>query len=118
MAVNMSTMVYSPCQDVFGRTVVFSSTLGNSFNGSARGIYKSETMNVMLEDGSLLSDQQTILDIRAVEFSTLPVQGDQINIPADPSTGLPALGSFEITDVFHNGGGEVTLALKALLVAQ
>ena len=48
----------------------------------------------------------------------MPVQGDQINIPAEPMSGLPALGGFEITNVYHNGGGEVTLELKALKVAQ
>jgi hypothetical protein len=118
MALNMSTLVYSPCQDVFGRSVVFTSTLGNSFSGTARGIYDSRSLNVVLEDGSILSDQDTILDIRTVEFATLPVQGDTINIPADPASGLPALGDFEITDVSHNGGGEVTLQLKSLTTAQ
>lgn len=118
MAINMSTLVYNPCQDVFGRPVVFSSTLGNSFSGFSRGIYSSESLNVILEDGSLISDQRTILDIRTSEFPALPAQGDTIDIPAEPVSGLPPLGGFEITDVFHNGGGEVTLALKALKVAQ
>jgi hypothetical protein len=118
MALNMSTLVYDPCQTVFGRTVTFTSTLGNSFSGTARGIYDSRSLNVVLEDGSILSDQDTILDIRTAEFAVLPVQGDTIQIPADPATGLPDLGSFEITDVFHNGGGEVTLQLKSLMTAQ
>jgi hypothetical protein len=108
----MSTMIYGPCQEVFGRPVNFSSTLGNSFNGAGRGIYDSRTLNVLLEDGSILSDQQTILDIRTSEFGVLPVQGDVIDIPPEPISGLPALGTYEITDVFHNGGGEITLALK------
>jgi hypothetical protein len=112
MAINMSTLVYLPCQEVFGRPVNFSSTLGNSFTGAARGIYDSRSLNVLLEDGSILSDQQTILDIRTSEFGTLPVQGDVIDIPVEPISGLPALGTYEITDVFHNGGGEVTLSLK------
>jgi hypothetical protein len=112
MAVNFSTLVYMPCQEVFGRPVNFSSTLGNSFSGAGRGIYDSRTLNVLLEDGSILSDQQTILDIRTSEFGTLPVQGDVIDIPPEPISGLPALGMYEITDVFHNGGGEVTLSLK------
>jgi hypothetical protein len=112
MAINMSTLVYGPCQEVFGRPVNFSSTLGNSFSGANRGIYDSRTLNVLLEDGSILSDQQTILDIRTSEFGVLPVQGDVIDIPPEPISGLPALGTYEITDVFHNGGGEVTLSLK------
>lgn len=117
MAVNMSTMVYSPCQTVFGRPVSFTSKLGNSFTGTGSGIYDSRSLNIVLEDGSIFSDQDTILDIRAVEFTVLPVQGDRINIPAEPVAGLPALGDFEITDVSHNGGGEITLQLKAVMVA-
>ena len=118
MAVNMYTLVYNPCQTVFGRPVNFTSTLGNSFTGQGRGIYDSRTLNVVLEDNSILSDQQTILDIELAEFPTLPVQGDLISIPADPASGLPAIGNFEITNLFHNGGGEITLELKAVMTAQ
>jgi hypothetical protein len=109
----MSTAVYEVCQNTYGRPVTFTSTLGNSFSGSARGIYDSRTLNVVMEDGSIFSDQQTILDIRTSEFSVLPMQGDFINVPLEPVSGLPDLGDFEITNVFHNGGGEVTLELKA-----
>ena len=114
MAVNMSTLVYSQCQTVFGRPVIFTSKLGNSYDGFGRGIYDSQTLDVSLEDGSLISDQQTILDIRTVEYPVLPVQGDRVAIPYEPASGLPDLGTFEITDMWHNGGGEVTLALKRL----
>jgi hypothetical protein len=113
----MSTAVYDICQDQFGRPVTFTSTLGNSFSGPARGIYDSRTLNVVMEDGSIFSDQQTILDIRTDEFATLPIQQDRINIPVDPVSGLPALGDFEITNVFHNGGGEITLELKQIVTA-
>ena len=115
MAVNFSTMVYNPCQVVFGRPVTFTSRRGDSFTGVGRGIYESTTLNVGLEDGSILSDQQTILDIRTIEFPTLPVQGDRIHIPYESLSGLPDLGDFEITNVYHNGGGEVTLELKGLV---
>jgi hypothetical protein len=115
MAINMSTMVYNPCQTVFGREVQFTSMRGDSFDGFGRGIYDSQTLNVALEDGSIISDQQTILDIRTVEYPVLPVQGDRIHIPYDSLSGLPDLGDFEITNLYHNGGGEVTLELKVLV---
>jgi len=114
MPVNMSTLVYLPCQELFGRPVTFTSKLGNSYSGANRGIYDSRTLNVVLEDGSILTDQDTILDIRTSEFPTLPVQGDLINIPYESFSGLPALGDFEITNVWHNGGGEITLQLRKL----
>jgi len=115
MAVNFSTLVYSPCQTIFGRTINFTSKKGNSFTGTGRGIYTSHELNITLEDGSIASDQDTILDIRASEFPSLPVQGDTIDIPADPDSNLPALGAYEIIDVNHNGGGEITLQLRLVV---
>jgi hypothetical protein len=117
VAVNFSTLVYNPCQTVFGRPVNFTSKSGTSFNGPGRGIYNSTSLNVGLEDGSILSDQDTILDIRADEFPTLPVQGDTIDIPYEPIAMLPALGQYEITNVWHNGGGEITLQLRVIAAA-
>ena len=112
MAVNMSTMVYLPNQQLFGRPVTFTSALGNSYSGFGRGIYDTDEMNIVLEDGSIMSDQKTILDIRAVEYPTLPVQGDQVSIPYEPVTQLPDLGTFTILDLDDNGGGEITLTLR------
>lgn len=115
MAVNMSIAVYLPCQDLFGREVTFASKLGNSYSGLNRGIFDSRSLNIVLEDGSIISDQDTILDIRTGEFPTLPVQGDTINIPYDPIADLPTLGDFEIINVWNNGGGEITLQLRAIV---
>lgn len=115
MAINMSRAVYNPCQYVFGRPAVFTSTLGNSFSGAGRGIYTSEDMNIVLEDGSIMSDQKTIFDIRAEEFPILPVQGDTLSIPFEPVSQTAAAGDFEITNAVHNGGGEVTLTLRAIV---
>jgi hypothetical protein len=116
MAINMSTNVYLPCQNTFGRPAVFTSATGNSFSGTARGIYKSDEIDIPLEGGSILTTQSTILDIRTDEFfGVLPNQDDTVALPAVPSIGLPDLGSFQIIDVFHNGGGEITLQLRAIV---
>src|SRR5262245_26029869 len=115
MAINFSDVVYGPCQDIFGRPVNFTSKLGNSFTGAGRGIYDTRAIDVPVEDGVIMSDQQTIVAIRAVEFSTWPVQGDTISIPAEPISQLPALGQFEIIDVDDNGGGEITLTLRKIV---
>jgi hypothetical protein len=113
--INMSVEVYAICQETFGRPAIFASTKGNSYSGTNRGIYKSDMMDVPLEDGSIFTQQCTILDIRAAEYPILPVQDDFVSIPAEPVSGLPDLGSFQIIDVFHNGGGEVTLQLRAVV---
>jgi hypothetical protein len=114
MAINMSEAVYSPCQGAFGRPVIFTSKTGDSYSGTGRGIYGSTEIDVGLEDGSILSDQRTILDIRTDEFTILPAQDDTVQIPAEPITGLPDLGSFQIIDTNNNGGGEITLVLRKI----
>ena len=43
----------------------------------------------------------------------LPVQGDQVAIPAEG--GLPDAGSWEVIDTSRNGGGETTLTLRRLM---
>lgn len=115
MALNFSTLVYSPCQAVFGRQVNFTSKLGNSFTGTGRGIYDSREVHLTLEDGSIIEDQDTILDIRDVEFSSMPIQGDTLDIPYDPDSGLSAIGQFEIVNVWNNGGGETTLQIRKIV---
>jgi hypothetical protein len=114
VAINFSTDLYGPCQDTFGRPVTFTSTKGNSFSGPARGIYRSDEINIVLENGSIITDQQTILDIKTDEFSVLPVQDDTINIPFEPISGVPALGDFQIINLWHNGGGETTLVIRKI----
>jgi hypothetical protein len=81
-----------------------------------RGIYDTRPIDIMAEDSSVFSDQQTILDIREIEFSVLPVQGDLVTIPFD-CNGQP-LGEYEILDADTNGGGETTLVIRKLEVAR
>jgi hypothetical protein len=118
VAINFSTDVYAICQDTFGRPATFTSASGNSYSGTGRGIYRTDFLDVILEDNSTISDQQTIFDIRADEFPVLPAQDDTIDIPAEPISGLPALGQFQIVDLNDNGGGEITLTLRAITVKQ
>jgi hypothetical protein len=112
MAVNFSREVYLICQDAFAVRATFhpafSQPGGASYDG--RGIYDTRQVDVMAEDGSIFSDQQTIFDIRTAEFAILPQQKDRVTIPFD-CNGVP-LGEFEIIDTNLNGGGEMTLTLR------
>src|SRR5262245_3075434 len=107
MAINFSTIVYIPCQDLFGRKIVV--TPVNSAPGfpayEARGIYTTRAIDISTNVGgwegmAMISDQQTIVDIRDKEFlasgRAIPIQGDLIDIPAEED--IPAAGLFEITD--------------------
>jgi hypothetical protein len=107
MGVSFSTLVYLPNYDVFGVPVTFLIG-GNIVYG--RGIFDTRALNVLAEDSSIYSDQETILDIRESEFGALPRQGDHIDIPAD-CNGVD-LGEWVVKDASTNGGGETTLVLE------
>ena len=115
--VNFSTLVYLPAYDLFARPVTFfpyaSQPAAASYLG--RGIYTTRALRIVGMDGAVLTDQETILDIREVEFTVLPQQFDRLTIgPADEG---PALGEFEVVSATTNGGGETTLVLRKWLPA-
>jgi hypothetical protein len=110
MAVDFSAQVYLPGQNTFGRAIIV--------NGAtqARGILDTREIDVVAIDGSIISEQRTILDVRDNEFTIVPLQGDQITIPADGT--LPDAGAWEVIDTSRNGGGETTLTLRKLMTAR
>jgi hypothetical protein len=113
MAVNFSTLVKLPCQDMFAVPVTVTPTVSRPGQPAyvGRGIYLTGPTDVPLLDGSMLSDQQTILDVRDAEYGNAPpMQGDRINIPFD-CNGAP-LGDFEVIDADKDGGGLTTLTLR------
>jgi hypothetical protein len=114
--INYSTVVYGPAFDMFARPVTFfpvvSQPTGLSFVG--RGIYDTDELEVQTMDGLILSDQQTLLYIREVEFTVLPSQRDRIYI--DEADAGPALGWYEIIDATTNGGGETKLVLRRVSI--
>jgi hypothetical protein len=114
MAIDFSTVVYLPNFDTFARSItVFPVVSQPGLNGSyyGRGIYDTRGTAIQTDAGMVvMSDQETILDIRDIEFGVVPVQGDQIDIPAEGN--IPAAGYFEVTDAASNGGGETTLTIR------
>lgn len=118
MPVNFSDRVYLPCFDTFARMVTFSPLVSQAGQPAyaGRGIFDTVSIDVVALDGSIISEQRTILDIRDVEFGILPAQGDQVAIPADG--GLPDAGNWEVIDTSRNGGGETTLMLRRMMTAK
>jgi hypothetical protein len=112
VAVNFSTLVKLPCQDMFAVPVTFTPLASQPGQPSfgARAIFYTGLVDVPMTDGSIFSDQQTVLDIRDSEFGVVPRQGDLVTIPYD-CNGAP-LGDFEITDSSVDGGGQTTLSLR------
>jgi hypothetical protein len=117
MAIDFSIMVYLPAQDVFGRSVTFT-PLASQPGAPAytlRGIITTRPLMVETTAGmAVLSDQETILDIREREFAVTPKQGDLIDVPEENGI-TDMVGSYEVTDAAWNGGGEVTLSLRRLV---
>jgi hypothetical protein len=112
---DFSTIIYSKTQDVFGRSVVVTPIASQpgqpAYN--ARGIYSTEPEDVLADEGTIFSDQRTILDVRDIEYTVIPLQGDHISIPATGS--IPAAGDFEVINNKSNGGGETSLQLRRLV---
>jgi hypothetical protein len=120
MALDFSTLVYLPNFDMFARPITVTPLASQpgmpAFGG--RGIYDTRPIDVQAQDGSIFSDQQTILDVRDVEFSVVPEQLDQIHIPYDPASNSPDLGTFEVTHTEANGGGETTLIIRKVTASR
>lgn len=117
MAINWSVQVYSAQYTSFARPVTFTpaASIPNASAYGARGIFDTQSIDVIAENGSIVSDARTILDILEAEFVVLPVQGDRVTIPAH--NGIPAAGTFEVIDTNSNGGGETTLQLRKWMPA-
>jgi hypothetical protein len=109
MPIDFSDALYVHTQDTYGRAITLTP------GGVGRGILDTRDIDVVALDGSIISEQRTILDIREAEYAVLPMQGDQVAIPGD--SGLPDAGLWEIIDVVRNGGGETTLTLRKIMAA-
>ena len=83
MAVNLDILLQSPIFDFWAVPCTFLPLASQPAAGSypGRGILNTYNLNVAAEDGSLFSDQRTILDIRDSEFAIMPVQDDHVVIP-------------------------------------
>jgi hypothetical protein len=116
MGVNFSTLLYLPAFDLYSVPIIVSPLASQpgqpAYN--ARGIFNTLAIDVVAMDGSIISEQQTILDIRESEFAALamplPKQTDLITIPFD-CNGVP-LGDWEVTDIDTNGVGMSTIQLR------
>ena len=112
MAVNLDVLLQSPIFDFWAVPVTFmpyaSQPSGANYQG--RGILNRYSADVQALDGSMYSDQRTILDIRESEFAVLPIQNDHVIIPLD-CNGVPK-GEYQIVDASSDGGGATMLTIR------
>lgn len=116
MSVNLDVLLQASIFDFWAIPVTFiplaSQPGGPSY--PARGIYNTWDIDVPTEDGLIVSDQRTLLDIRISEFDVLPVQKDHVVIPFDANG--RALGEYEIMDADDNSGGQLVLTIRKIEV--
>ena len=116
MALDFSLLVYDPCEIVFGRPITVTAHVSRA--GAvygARGIVDTRPTAIMTDVGmAMLSDQETICDIRERDYGfegNPPMQGDEIDVPPDGDI-TDMVGIYIVTDMSWNGGGEITLILQ------
>jgi hypothetical protein len=119
MPLDFANSIYIKCQDTFGGPITV--TPINSQPGQpaydARGIYGTEAIDILAEDGSIISDQKTVLDICEIEYRVVPQQGDYIFLAkGNFANQLQMDTTFEVMDSDSNGGGETTLTLRKIVV--
>lgn len=112
MAVNLDVLLQGPIFDFWAVPVTFTPLASQPGQPAypARGILNTYTTDVSGIDGSLYSDQRTILDIRETEFGVLPQQNDHVTIPLDCNK-VPK-GEYVIVDASSDGGGQTMLTIK------
>ncbi|HEY2210270.1 MAG TPA: hypothetical protein VGH62_01380 [Bradyrhizobium sp.] len=122
MTIDFSALVLAPAQDVFGAPVVVTPYASQPQQPaySARGIWSVKSVDIITEDGGVVSDRETTLSIRLAEFQIAPSPGDWIttqvaNMPVglDPTEFPPgSVIDFVIDDTSPDGQGELTLTVK------
>jgi hypothetical protein len=116
MPIDFSNEVYLITANTFGRPITVTPIVSQPGAPSydSVGIMDSRETDVLAEDGSVISDSKTILDIRIEDFPILPMQRDLVLISDMP--GAPG-GLFEVFDLagIGNAGGEITLTLKRIV---
>jgi len=113
MAINFSKQVYAFCQQALSVPITVHPIVSQPGMASYanRGIFHTRELDVLAEEGQFV-DQETILDIRTIEFPIPPVQKDRITIPFDCND--EPQGEFEVVQTSVNGGGETTLVLRKI----
>lgn len=115
MAVDFSTELYAIAWDRFARPITVTPVVSQPGAPAydSRGYFDTKETDVLTEANDVLSSSQSFLDIRQVEFTVEPLQGDIIDIPFHANV---AGGTFEVLDRSGKGnaGGIITLSLRAV----
>lgn len=118
MPVDFSSLVLAPAMNTFARPVTIDpikSRPGSGMPYAARGVISSRSVDIVLADGAVMSDQRTTLGIRDADenadgtpmFAVLPVRGDKVRIESGPYQ-----GDFWVGDIDADGQGGSVITLR------
>ncbi|MGB8964748.1 MAG: hypothetical protein WCB99_03810 [Candidatus Cybelea sp.] len=103
MGLDWGLLTKAPQFDMFARPI--------TVNGvAARGIWHKDANEFFAEDGSIVIDNKTSIDILNSEFAVTPRQGDMVEVPADGA--VPAEASHTVLSSHDDGGGMTNLVLE------
>jgi hypothetical protein len=113
MPVDYDGDLYAKLWDVFTRPMTVTPVVSQPTAPAylSRCYYDTRGLDVLTEDGAVLSDSKVYIDIRIAEFAVLPMQGDYIDIPF--AVGVPG-GSYVVEDSEGDGnaGGIINITLR------
>lgn len=109
--IDFDKIVLAPNAAIFARPITVNPIVSQPAVApySARGIWKSQPVDVQMEDG-IMSSQMHTLDVRLAEFPVPIVPGDTVLVDAFQS--LPRIGVCEVEDTGEDGQGMSILTLK------
>jgi hypothetical protein len=110
--IDFDALVLKPAGDIFQIEVVYTPSVSQPgvLPFATHGVYSSTPLDVVMQDDTIYSDQQTKLDIRLRDFAAQPAEGDFVTIT---DVRHPAYGKqFWIGDLDEDGQGGGTLLLR------
>jgi len=110
--IDFDAIVLNPCENIFSIACkfIYAATKPEAPPFVARGVYSSGPIDVVMQDETIFSDQQTSLGIRLRDFVIPPDRGDVVEIiePTHPAYGM----RYWIGDSDLDGQGGAMLMLR------
>lgn len=111
--IDFNALVLGPCMDTFAFAAKVFPVAGGP--GAAafdiRCVYTSRPIDVQMQDGMILSDQETSIGVKLDEIAMPIVRGDRIRFGSDAPAGI--IGKTMIVgDVDEDGQGGATIMLR------
>jgi len=113
MPIDFSALVLTPCMDTFARSIVVDPIASRPGEPpyQTRGIYSSTPFDVQTIEGSLFSDQKTIIGIRLADFIGPPPQSRDV-VTVLGGFGMTTDRRYFVDDVDEDGQGGAILTVR------